>query len=133
MIEKEDLLLEDITSSLQGTISEASAKNKDPSHLASIQIPKGDYFVQLLTIPKNGRILLFSTDRVRLLYAGKRNRPMFILEEDSILVLREKLEIYYNTNNIQEVAKLMARSTKSSRLEISKEVKVSFFSMKQPG
>jgi hypothetical protein len=124
--------LEDITSSLQRTISEISLKNKDPSQLASIQIPKGDYYIQLLTIPKNGGILLFSKDRVRLLYAGKRNRPMFVLEENSILVLREKLEIYYNTNNIREVEKLMVRYPKSSHLEISKEVKVSLFSMKQP-
>jgi hypothetical protein len=124
--------LEDITTYLQQMISEASKKNLDKTQLVSLQIPKGDYFVQLLTIPKNGRILLSSKDRVRLLFSGKRNRPMFVLEDNSVLVLKEKLEIYYNTNNIQEVAKLMVRYPQSSRVEISQEVKVSIFSMKQP-
>ena len=123
--------MEDITTSLQKIISEASAKLDDPTKFASIEIPKGDYSIQLLTIPKNGRILLYSKDRARLLYAGKRNRPMFVLEENSALVLKERIEIYYNTNNIQEVAKLMVRVTKTSRVEVSKEVKVSLFSMKQ--
>lgn len=112
-------------------ISEASVKNSDPKSIASIQIPKGDYAVQLLNIPKNGRVLIFSKDRVRLLYAGKRNRPMFVLEENSVLVIREKIEIYYNTNNVQEVSKLMVRSSKTSRVDISKDVKISLFSLKQ--
>jgi len=124
--------LEDITVSLQRTISEASSKVKVPTEFASIQIPKGEYFIQLLTIPKNGRILLFSQDKVRLLFSGKRNRPMFVLEENSTLVLREKLEIYYNTNNVQEVSKLMVRAAKTSRIDVSKDVKISLFSMKQP-
>jgi len=124
-------LLEDITASLQETISRASSKEKDPSQYAEIQIPRGDYYVQLLTIPKNHRVLIYSKDRVRLLYAGKRNRPMFVLEDNSVLVLREKLELYYNTNNMQEVTKLMIRCPKSSSAEISKQIKVSFFSMKQ--
>lgn len=123
--------LEDITPSLQNMISEASVKNSDPKSIASIQIPKGDYAVQLLNIPKNGRVLIFSKDRVRLLYAGKRNRPMFVLEENSVLVIREKIEIYYNTNNVQEVSKLMVRSSKTSRVDISKDVKISLFSLKQ--
>jgi len=95
-------------------------------------MPKGDYMIQMLNIPKNGRILFFSKERVRLLYAGKRNRPMFVLGDNCVLVLREKIEIYYNTNNIQEVSNLIARVPKSSRVEISKEVKFSFFSQKQP-
>ncbi len=130
--EDKDTCLEDITSSLQQKISEASVENTDPSNPTGIQIPKGDYFVQLLNIPKNGRILLFSKERVRLVYAGRRNRPMFVLEENSVLTVREKIEIYYNTNNVQELAKLMARFPKSSRVEISKDVKISLFSMKQP-
>ncbi len=130
--EDKDACLEDITSSLQQKISEASVENTDPSNPTGIQIPKGDYFVQLLNIPKNGRILLFSKERVRLVYAGRRNRPMFVLEENSVLTVREKIEIYYNTNNVQELAKLMVRFPKSSRVEISKDVKISLFSMKQP-
>ncbi len=55
---------------------------------------------------------------------------MFVLEESSILILGEKLELYYNTNNVQEAAKLMIRSPASSRAEISKEVKLSLFSQK---
>jgi len=57
---------------------------------------------------------------------------MFVLEENSILILREKLELYYNTNNVKEVVQLMIRYPKSSKVEISKEVKLSLFSMKQP-
>jgi hypothetical protein len=123
--------MEDITTSLQQTISGASSKTTDPTQLTQIQIPKGDYYIQVLTIPKNGRILLYSTDRVRLLFAGKRNRPMFVLEENSILILQEKLELYYNTNNVKEVVQLMIRYPTSSRVEIAKEVKLSLFSMKQ--
>ncbi|HYB02990.1 MAG TPA: hypothetical protein VED17_00920 [Nitrososphaerales archaeon] len=117
---------------MQQTISSASSRTSDPSQLAQIQIPKGDYYVQLLTIPRNGRISFYSTDRVRLLFSGKRNRPMFVLGENSILILREKLELYYNTNNVKEVVQLMIRYPKSSKVEISKQVKLSLFSMKQP-
>ncbi len=124
--------MEDITQSLQQLISDASSRINDPSGLASIQIPKGDYAVGLLNIPKNGQILLYSKDRVRLFYAGKINRPMFVRGENSVLALREKIEIYYNTNNVQEVSKLMVRFPKNSRVEISKEVKVSLFTLKQP-
>jgi hypothetical protein len=97
-----------------------------------IQIPKGDYLIQLINIPKDRKVLLFSKDRVRLVYAGKRNRPIFVLEQNSELALQGKIEIYYNTNNIQEVAGLMVKCPKSSRIDISKEVKVSLFSLKQP-
>ena len=124
--------LEDITFSLQNLITEGSSKVIDPSQVVSIQIPKGDYAVQLVTIPKNKQVLIFSKDRVRLLYAGRRNRPIFVLEENSTLVLRERIEIYYNTNNVQELASLMIRYPKTSRVEISKDVKISLFSMKQP-
>jgi hypothetical protein len=123
--------LEDITQSLQKTISDASLKPNDQSSVTSIQVPKGDYAIQIITIPKNGRVLLFSKEKVRLLFTGKRNRPMFVLEENAALTLREKLEIYYNTNNVQEVANLMVKCPKSSRLDISKDVKISLFSMKQ--
>jgi len=55
---------------------------------------------------------------------------MFVLEENAILVLRDKIEIYYNTNNLQEVTKLMIKHPPSSRVEVSKDVKISLFSMK---
>ena len=121
--------LQDITNWLQQTVTESSSKTSDD--FTSIEIPKGDYALQSLQIPKNRRVALFSSDKVRLLFAGKRNRPMFVLDENSILVLREKIEIYYNTNNLQEVSKLMVKYPKSSRVEISKDVKISLFSMKQ--
>jgi hypothetical protein len=122
----------DDTPSLQRAIREAcsSLGSDDPDRFATIKLPKGDYLVQALEIPKNCRILFFSTGRVRLLFSGKRNRPLFVLGENSALVLREKLEIYYNTNNIQEVARLMIRSPPTGRVEISKDVKVSLFSYK---
>jgi hypothetical protein len=66
------------------------------------------------------------------LYHGKRNRTMFIVQENSTLILREKLEIYYNSNNIQEVMKLMIRrvSENKNRVDISDGVKISLFSQK---
>jgi hypothetical protein len=124
--------LEDITTSLQELISKESTKAGGSDRLASIQLPKGDFAIQLVTIPKNRRVSLFSKERVRLLFAGKRNRPMFVLQENSLLVLREKLEIFYNTNNVQEAAKLMVRYPESSRVEISADVKIELFSLKQP-
>ncbi len=120
--------LQDITIWLQQTITESSAKASED--FANIQIPKGDYALQSLQIPKNSKIALFSSDRARLLFAGRRNRPMFVSDENTILVLREKIEIHYNTNNLQEVSKLMIKHPKSSRVEISKDVKISLFSMK---
>jgi hypothetical protein len=104
---------------------------KTSEDFITIQIPKGDYALQSLQIPKNSKIALYSSDRARLLFSGKRNRPMFILDENAALVLREKIEIYYNTNNLQEVSKLMVKYPKSGRVEISKAVKISLFSMKQ--
>ena len=95
--------MQDITTWLQQTITESSLK--DSEGFVTIQIPKGDYALQSLQIPKNSKIALFSGDRARLLFSGKRNRPMFVLAENAILVLREKIEIYYNTNNLQEVSK----------------------------
>ncbi|HXQ92294.1 MAG TPA: hypothetical protein VN739_04760 [Nitrososphaerales archaeon] len=120
--------LQDITTWLQQTVTESSSKTSND--FASVEIPKGDYALLSLQIPKNKRVVLFSGDKVRLLFAGKRNRPMFVLDENSILVLREKIEIYYNTNNLQDVSKLMIRYPKSARVEISKDVKISLFSMK---
>ncbi len=60
---------------------------------------------------------------------------MFILDQNSTLILREKLEIYYNCNNIQQVMKLMIRNAStgesgSSKVDISKGVKISLFSQK---
>jgi len=130
----------DITSSLQQLISQECSKNREGNsnrtkdqttfEIPSIKLEGGDYGIQMLEIPKNGKILLFSKDRVRLLYVGKRNRPMFTLGENSFLALKEKLEIYYNTNNVQEVTHLMIRLHPTSRVEISKGVKVSLFSQK---
>ncbi|MGI0091726.1 MAG: hypothetical protein ACREBS_08455 [Nitrososphaerales archaeon] len=125
--------LSDATPTLQQTISEACgrAQNSSPSSGALIRLEKGDYAIQMIRIPKNSSVTLFSKDRVRLLYLGKRNRPMFILEEKSKLTLREKLEIYYNTNNVQEVMNLMIRkSPLDSGVDILKGVKVSLFSQK---
>lgn len=109
----------------------ASTSPSASAPVTSIQLEKGDYAVQMLQIPQNSKVLLFSRDRVRLLYIGKRNRPMFVLQDNSVLILREKLEIYYNTNNIQEVMRLMIRSPQTSMVDVSKEVKISLFSMKQ--
>jgi hypothetical protein len=47
------------------------------------------------------------------------------------LVLQEKIELYYNTNNVQEVDRLMIRRPESAMVHISKGVKVSLFSLKQ--
>ena len=56
---------------------------------------------------------------------------MFVLEDGSELILKGKIELYYNTNNIQEASKLMIRSSERNKVEISKEVKVMLFSVKQ--
>ncbi len=127
----------DATSALQNSIAGAceQARNSPSSSViatTSIKLEKGDYAIQAIEIPKNSSVTLFSKDRVRLLYIGKRNRPMFILGENSMLTLKEKLEIYYNTNNIQEVLRLIVRkaSENSGSLDISKGVKVSLFSEK---
>jgi hypothetical protein len=124
--------MQDVTSSLQTLITDA-CKNlpANDQSIASLELQKGDYAVTGLQVPRNGKILLFSKGRVRLLFIGKRNRPMFILDENSILAIREKIELYYNTNNVQEVSKLIIKRSKSSQVDISKEVKVSLFSMKQ--
>jgi hypothetical protein len=55
---------------------------------------------------------------------------MFVLGENSKLILKEKLEIYYNTNNIKEVLKLMIKNGPNSSAVFSKEVKIAFFSRK---
>jgi len=99
---------------------------------AKIHLEKGDYATQTLEIPRMCNVELFSKDRVRLLYSGKRNRPLFVLSDRSALVIREKVEIYYNTNNVQEAMKLMIRSPPSARIEIDRGVKISPFSYK-PG
>jgi hypothetical protein len=123
--------LQDVTAALQSLILEACKSiAKDPS-VASLELQKGDYAVTTLQIPRDGKILLFSKGQARILFIGKRNRPLFTLEVNSLLAIREKIEIYYNTNNLQEVAKLMIRGSKSSRVDISPEVKLSLFSAKQ--
>jgi hypothetical protein len=96
----------------------------------AIKLEKGDYALQAIEIPKNSNVNLFSKDRVRLLFVGKRNRPMFVLGENSKLILKEKLEIYYNTNNIKEVLKLMIKNGPNSSAVFSKDVKMAFFSQK---
>ncbi|MHB2035523.1 MAG: hypothetical protein ACYCPW_02120 [Nitrososphaerales archaeon] len=116
--------LTDATQELQRTISDACQSGKQ------IKLEKGNYAVQTLEIPKNCKLLLFSKDRVRILYSGRINRPLFVLQENSILTLQEKIEIYYNTNNVQEVDQLMIKRPESGRVEISKGVKISLFSMK---
>ena len=117
--------MHDSTAEIQKTISEACSSNKQ------VKLEKGDYTIQALTVPKNCRLVLFSKDRVRILFTGKRNRPMFVLEDNSSLELQENIELYYNTNNVQELGKLMIKCPPTSRVEISKGVKISLFSLKQ--
>ncbi|MDG6923199.1 MAG: hypothetical protein JRN67_07905 [Nitrososphaerota archaeon] len=117
--------MRDSTAEIQEVISKACSEDKQ------VRLEKGDYAIQGLTVPKNCHLVLFSKDRVRILFIGKRNRPMFILEDNSSLMLQEKLELYYNTNNIHELNKLMIRCPPTSHIEISKGVKISLFSMKQ--
>jgi hypothetical protein len=129
--------LSDITSSLQQTITQACEQNREAGESSrkitvSINLDKGDYAIQAIEIPRDSSVTLFSKDKVRLLYVGKRNRPMFIVGENSSLFLKEKLEIFYNTNNVQEVIHLMIRkvSSNSGSVDISKGVKFSLFSKK---
>lgn len=117
--------MRDSTADIQNAISEVCSAGKQ------VKLEKGDYAVQVITVPKNSNLVLFSKDRVRILFIGKRNRPMFVLEDNSSLVLQEKIELYYNTNNIQELNKLMIKCPPTSRVEISKGVKISLFSLKQ--
>ncbi len=117
--------LVDSTPELQKTISEACSRG------VPVKLEKGDYAVQSIGVPKNSKLTLFSKDRVRILYIGKRNRPLFVLDEHSSLIIEEKIEIYYNTNNIQELNRLMIRRPETSSVEISKGVKISLFSLKQ--
>jgi hypothetical protein len=121
----DSLSLPDSTSELQSVIQRACADGKE------VKLEKGDYAVSGLVIPKGCNLSLFSKDRVRMVFTGKRNRPMFSLEENSRLVLKEKIELYYNTNNVQEVNRLIVRRPDSAVVEISKGVKVSLFSLKQ--
>ncbi|MGI0084178.1 MAG: hypothetical protein ACREBQ_03760 [Nitrososphaerales archaeon] len=124
--------MSDATLALQRAISDACDRSRDDSTdlVSSVQVPKGDFAVQTLEIPRNSRVLIFSKDQVRLLYVGKRNRPLFVLQDNSALLLKEKLEIYYNTNNIRDASKFMIRFPEGSRVEISPQVKISFFSQK---
>ena len=126
----EPLHIPDATLYLQQVIDSA-CKEKAPSGV-SINLEKGDYALSEIRIPKGSSVTLYSKDRVRLLYVGMRNRPLFVLSENSSLALREKLEIFYNTNNIREVMRLMIRtsSQNSAEVDISKGVKFSLFSQK---
>jgi hypothetical protein len=119
----------DSTAALQQTIDRFRKDASGPVS-ATIKLEKGDYALRAIEIPKNSTVTLLSKDRVRLLYIGKRNRPMFILGENSSLVLGEKLEIFYNTNNIREAIKLMIKTTQKNSVNISKDVKIAFFSRK---
>ena len=114
----------DATAEVQRIISEACSNN------VQVRLEKGDYAVQALNVPKNCKLVLFSKDRVRILYIGKRNRPLFALEENSQLTIQEKIEIYYNSNNLQELNRLMIKCPATSRVEISERVKISIFSQK---
>lgn len=116
--------MSDATPALQSMIRDGIARDG----FAKIHLEKGDYYVQTIEIPQRCSVELFSKDHVRVIYSGKRNRPFFVLNEGSSLILKEKLELYYNTNNIQEAPKLMFRSASGARTEISKGVKVSLFS-----
>jgi hypothetical protein len=128
------LSVPDSTGLIQESISNACSSihrdNPSPSFV-EVEIDKGDYGVQALQIPKRASVSLFSKGKVRLLYLGKRNRPLFVLGEGSQLVVRKKIEIYYNCNNVQEVTKLMFKFEKDSRAQIDNDVKVSLFSLKQ--
>ena len=111
---------------LQDLIDSALATEKS----ARIQIPKGDYSIFSLAIPIGASVRIFARDRVRLLYYGKRNRPMFILGEGAYLSLEGKIELLYNTNNVQEASKLIASNSRGSKFEILESVKISLFSYK---
>jgi hypothetical protein len=119
----------DSTAALQQTIDRFRKDASGPVS-ATIKLEKGDYALRAIEIPKNSTVTLLSKDKVRLLYIGKRNRPMFILGENSSLILGEKLEIFYNTNNIREAIKLMIKTTQKNSVNISKDVKIAFFSRK---
>ena len=116
--------LPDATQELQRTISDAYQSGEQ------VELEKGDNAVQTLEIPRNCKLLLFSKDRVRILFSGKRNRPLFVLQQNSVLTLQEKIEIYYNTNNVQEVNELMIKRHESGRVEVSNGVKISPFPMR---
>lgn len=117
--------LEDATGELQEAISNACSQKLE------LRLQKGNYAVTSITVPANCNLTISSKDRVRILYTGKRNRPLFMLGENSHLILKEKLELYYNTNNAREVSSLMVKMPHSASIEISNGVKVSLFSMKQ--
>ena len=122
--------LSDFTSVLQQKISLAPRSNYSEDGFSVVELAKGDYAVRMIEIPKGSKIRISSNDRARLLYVGKRNRPLFVLHENSTLVLKGKLELFYNTNNIREVSRLMVKHSTGSRIEFSPEVKVSLFSQK---
>ncbi|MDG6923424.1 MAG: hypothetical protein JRN67_09055 [Nitrososphaerota archaeon] len=117
--------LEDATIQLQEAISNACSMKQ------GLRLQKGDYAIASITVPKNCDLTIYSKDRVRILYIGKRNRPMFILGDNSHLHLEEKLELYYNTNNIQEVSALMVKKPPTASFQVSGTVKISLFSLKQ--
>ncbi len=58
---------------------------------------------------------------------------MFMVEQNSVLILREKLEIYYNTNNVKDVMRLMIKkASENARADVSNGVMLSLFSQKVP-
>jgi hypothetical protein len=123
----------DSTALLQDLISQACLVQRKNANtdFAEVEIGKGDYGVQSLQIPQKARVLLFSKGRVRLLYLGRRNRPLFFLGEGSQLAVKQKIEIYYNCNNIQELPRLMIKNEKDSNAHIDDDVKLSLFSLRQ--
>lgn len=131
-----DVHLVDATSAFQRVVSSACAQARQETGLASgsvvsvtLKLEKGDYAIRAIQIPKDSSVTLSSKERVRLLYIGNRNRPMFVLDENSSLAIKEKLEIFYNTNNVQEVMRLMIRRL-NGNVDIAAGVKVSLFSQK---
>ena len=125
LVGQDRLSLEDAIMQLQEAISNACSLKQ------GLRLQKGDYAVTSITVPENCDLTIYSKDRVRILYSGKRNRPMFILKDHSHLRLEEKLELYYNTNNIQEVSALMVKKPPTASFQVSGAVKISLFSLKQ--
>ena len=80
--------LEDATKQLQDVISKACSQKLE------LRLEKGDYAVTSINVPENCNLTIYSKDRVRILYTGRRNRPMFVLGNNTRLHLKEKLEIY---------------------------------------
>jgi len=82
------------TGVIQQSIFSACRSRKDISEWVSIKMEKGDYPIRWLQVPDHCRLRLFSEEGAKLIHIGKRRQPLFILGEDSMLVL-ENLQINY--------------------------------------